>query len=104
MADALQTRLIEHIRSARAADVQEFRQTFPQHRDLVNEMLNDCRRMMRDMNMTPPREFTQLETALERDLRRIPSLSDAEVQSLLAQHLDNVQAVIDMRQDMMDDM
>lgn len=102
--DALQSRLNEHVRTARAADVQEFRRIFPQHRDLVTEMLNDCRQMMRRMNMTPPQQFTQVETALETDLQRIPPMSDADLQSLLPQHLDRVQTVIDMRQDMMDDM
>jgi hypothetical protein len=102
--DELQSRLNDHIRTARAADVQQFRQMFPQHRDLVMEMLNDCRQMMRQMNMTPPRQFTQVETALEADLQRIPTMSDADLQSLLPHHLDRMQTVIDMRQDMMDDM
>jgi len=103
-ADALQQRLNDHMARARAADVQEFRQMFPQHRDLVNEMLEDCRQMMRQMNMTPPRQFTDVETALENDLQRIPTMTDPELQSLLPQHLDHVQTVIDMRQSMMDDM
>jgi hypothetical protein len=59
---------------------------------------------MRQMNMTPPRQFTQVETALEADLQRIPAMSDADLRTLLPQHLDRVQTVIDMRQDMMDDM
>lgn len=100
--DQLQTRLVSHVTSARATDATEFRQTFPEHERLVNEMLEDCRQMMRQMGMTPPREFTEMEQALESDLERIPDLSDAELQSLLPEHLDRVQAVIDMRQEMMD--
>jgi len=65
-------------------------------------MLEDCRQMMRQMNMTPPRQFTDVETALETDLSRIPALSDTELRSLMPEHLDRVQTVIDMRQDMMD--
>lgn len=100
--DQLQARLVSHVSSARAADATEFRQTFPAHERLVNEMLEDCRQMMRQMGMTPPREFTQLEQALESDLERIPDLDDPELRSLLPEHLDRVQAVIDMRQEMMD--
>lgn len=100
----LQARLIAHVGQVNAAGPAEFRQRFPQHRDLVNEMLGNCRDMMRNMNMTPPRQFTEMETALEADLARIPSLSDQELQSLLPQHIKRVQGVIDMRQDMMDKM
>jgi hypothetical protein len=60
--------------------------------------------MMRQMGMTPPRQFTSVETALETDLARIPSLDDAALRSLLPDHLDRVQTVIEMRQEMMDDM
>jgi|GEM_PF-3586860 len=102
--DDLQMRLVSHMQEARTADAQQFRQMWPEHRDLVNEMLEDCRQMMRDMGMTPPRQFTQVETALEEDLQRMPDMNDAQLEAHLPQHLDRVQTVIDMRQDMMDDM
>jgi hypothetical protein len=103
-ADEFQMRLVNHMQQVRGMDAQQFRQQLPEHRDLVNEMLEDCREMMRDMGMTPPRQFTQVETALEEDLERIPEMDDAELEAHLPQHLDRVQTVIDMRQDMMDDM
>jgi len=102
--DDLQMRLVNHMNEVRGSDAREFRQQFPEHRELVNEMLEDCRQMMREMDMTPPRRFTQVETALENDLERIPDMSDAELDALIPEHLDRVQTVIDMRQDMMDDM
>lgn len=103
-ADDLQARLTGHMSVARAASARGFRQLWPDHESLVREMLADCRQMMRQMGMTRPRQFTDVETALESDLERIPEISDPELQSLLPDHLDRVQAVIDMRQDMMDDM
>ncbi|MBA2671789.1 MAG: hypothetical protein H0U67_15590 [Gemmatimonadetes bacterium] len=103
-ADALQTRLVSHMTRARTMGVGDFRQAWPQHSALVTEMLEDCRQMMRQMGMTPPRQFTSVETALETDLTRIPSLDDAALRSLLPDHLDRVQTVIEMRQEMMDDM
>ena len=102
--DEFQMRLVSHMERVRGMDAPQFRQQFPEHRDLVNEMLEDCRQMMREMGMTPPRQFTQVETALEEDLERIPEMDDAELEAHLPQHLDRVQTVIDMRQDMMDDM
>jgi hypothetical protein len=103
-ADDLQSRLVGHMSVARAADARGFRQFWPEHEGLVREMLADCRQMMRQMGMTPPSQFTSVETALESDLERIPDLNNAELESLLPDHLDRVQAVIDMRQEMMDDM
>lgn len=102
--DEFQQRLVAHVDRVRGLDAEEFREIFPEHRDLVNEMLEDCRQMMREMDMTPPRAFTQVETALENDLERIPDLGDDELDALIPDHLDRVQTVIDMRADMMDDM
>lgn len=101
-ADQLQARLVGHVSRARAAGPAEFRQMWLEHEALVNEMLEDCRQMMRQMDMTPPREFTEVEAGLEEDLARIPTLGDPELASLLPDHLDRVQAVIDMRQEMVD--
>jgi len=102
--DELGPQLEANMQRARAADAQEFRRMFPEHRDLVNAMLDECREMMRDMGMTPPRQFTRVEEALEEDLRQIPNLSDEELANLKPDHLDRVQAVMDMRDDMMQDM
>ncbi len=88
--DRLGPQLEENMQRARAADVQEFRRMFPEHRDLVNAMLDECREMMRDMGMTPPRQFTRVEEALEEDLRQIPNLTDEELASLKPDHLDRV--------------
>jgi len=103
-ADAMQARLVNHMARTRTMDVGEFRQAWPQHEALVREMLEDCRQMMRQMNMTPPRQFTSVESALETDLTRIPAMNDAELRSLMPEHLDRVQTVVDMRQEMMDSM
>lgn len=100
--DDLQTRLVDHLGRARSADASQFRQMWPEHERLVNEMLDDCRQMMQQMGMTPPRQFTQVEEALENDLETFPDLENEELEPLLPDHLDRVEAVIDMRQDMMD--
>jgi len=102
--DQLGPQLEANMQRARAADVEGFRRMFPEHRDLVNAMLEECRQMMREMGITPPRTFTRVEQALEEDLQRIPTLGDAELAALKPEHLDRVQRVMDMRDDMMQDM
>jgi hypothetical protein len=75
--DQLQERMVGHASRARAAGPSEFRLMGPKHEALVNEMLEDCRQMMRRMDITPRRPVRNSSKRSRNDLQhgRARSLS-----------------------------
>jgi hypothetical protein len=66
-------------------------------------MLEDRKRMMADMQMTPPGRKT-LDASLWRDLQRFPTLPAAQLEASMPGHVERVKQLLTMREDMMKEM
>lgn len=99
-ADTLGPRMEESVSRMDAAAPAEVGAMLPAHRDLVLAMIEECRQMMANMNMTPPAEWTQLETQLQQDLQQMAG-GAPPAEEAVDQHLARVRAMMEMRDDMM---
>ena len=99
--DTLGPRMATHLATLDRADAQHAKTLIPEHRRPVNAMIEECRQMMRQMNMTPPAKWTELESALKQDLDRLDQLPAEQLQAFLPEHRQRVQSMLDMRNDMM---
>lgn len=100
-ADTLTPRLQAHMASVERAGPEDLKALLPEHRRLVTAMIEDCRKMMVDMNMQPPAKWTQLEQQLQQDLTRLEQAPPGQLASLMDEHRGRVREMMDMRHDMM---
>lgn len=103
-ADTLTPRLQAHMAAVDKAQPGDLPTLLPEHRRLVTAMIEDCRKMMADMNMRPPAKWTQLEEQLKQDLDQLPQAPPAQLASRLEEHRARVRQMMDMRHDMMGSM
>lgn len=82
----------------------ELKAELPAHEAHLVAMLEDCKRMMADMKMTPPRKWTTLDASLRRDLKRFPTLPPAQLEASMPGHVERVKQLLTMRDDMMKEM
>ncbi len=99
--DAIAVRAEASLASLDASDPQGLRERLPEHRAAVTGVIDDCRKMMEEHGMTPPREFTMLEDAVRADLDRLNEAPDGQLATLLPEHRERVQRMLRMRHDMM---
>jgi hypothetical protein len=99
--DTLAQRMETHLATVDRADAQQLKALVPEHRRMVTGMIEDCRQMMRQMNMSPPAKWTELENALMQDLDRMDQLPAEQIQAFLPEHRQRVQSMVDMRHEMM---
>jgi hypothetical protein len=100
-ADTLTPRLQAHMAAVEKAQPDDLKALLPEHRRLVTAMIEDCRKMMADMNMQPPAKWTQLEQQLQQDLTRMEQVPPGRLASLMDEHRGRVRQMMDMRHDMM---
>lgn len=100
-ADTLTPRLQAHMAALENAGPDNLKTLLPEHRSLVTAMIEECRKMMADMNMQPPDRWTRLEQQLQQDLTALEQAAPGQLAALLDEHRGRVRQMMDMRQDMM---
>lgn len=73
----------------------------PAHRQTVEALIDDCEMMMKQMKMTPPSKWHDAVAALRKDLGTMATANAASLHAMWPQHKQRVQAMLDMRHDMM---
>jgi len=73
----------------------------PAHRQMVANMLSQLSSDMRKMNMTGDAKWTALTDSVRQDLKRMPDMSGAQLQSFMPQHGARVMRLMDMHHSMM---
>ncbi len=73
----------------------------PAHRQTVEALIADCEMMMKQTKMTPPTKWHAAVTALRKDLGTMATAKTASLHAMWPQHKQRVQAMLDMRHDMM---
>ena len=76
----------------------------PAHEAHLVAMLEDCKRMIADRKMTPPRKWTTLDASLRKDLQRFATLTTAQLEASMPGHVERVKQLLTMREDMMKEM
>lgn len=102
--DTLDQNLSAHMQQMEAVDGAALQGLIPRQRELVIAMIEECKAMMRQMGMSEPGMWTQLEDALREDVDRMAEMAPAELERFFPEHRDRVQRMVDMRRDMMSSM
>lgn len=76
----------------------------PAHENVVNALIADCEKMMRDEKMTVPAKWTTTVAELRRDLDRMRTADAASLGAMRTAHIERVRAVLSMRHEMMQKM
>jgi hypothetical protein len=73
----------------------------PAHRQMVANMLSQLNAEMRKTNMAGDAKWTALTDSVRQDLKRMPDMSGAELQSFMPKHGARVMRLMDMHHSMM---
>ncbi len=76
----------------------------PMHRQMLANMIAQMNREMRDMGMAPDQEWEATIDSLRSDLRTMPEMTPAEMQSAMEAHHARIDRVIGMHRSMMEQM
>ncbi len=99
--DTLAARVQAHVQRLSTNNPDSLKALVPADRDVVNSLIADCEKMMREMKMTPPRKWNSAVADLRADLGRLPTLSGAALQTAMADHRKRIEDMLSMRRDMM---
>ncbi|MEO7713155.1 MAG: hypothetical protein ABIV10_09590 [Gemmatimonadaceae bacterium] len=100
-ADTVVSRVQRDLAAMDAASGDAIVRLVPAHRQTVEALIADCETMMKQMKMTPPSKWNDAVAALRKDLGMMAQANTASLQATWPQHKQRVQAMLDMRHDMM---
>ena len=100
-ADTVVTRVQRDLAAMDAASDDAIVSLVPAHRQTVDALIADCETMMKEMKMTPPSKWNEAVAALRKDLGMMAAAKGASLHAMWPEHKQRVQAMLDMRHDMM---
>ena len=93
-----------HMAMMRQAGEDSLAAVMPMHRQMLANMIAQMNREMRDMGMAPDQEWEATIDSLRSDLRTMPEMTPAEMQSAMEAHQARIDRVIGMHRSMMEQM
>jgi hypothetical protein len=93
-----------HMARMRGAGDDSIAAVMPMHRQMLANMIAQMNREMRDMGMAPDQEWEATIDSLRSDLRTMPEMTPAEMQSAMEAHHARIDRVIGMHRSMMEQM
>lgn len=100
-ADTVVERVQRDLAAMDAASDDAIAPLVPAHRQTVEALIADCEMMMKEMKMTPPGKWNEAVAAMRKDLGMMDTAKGASLHAMWPQHKQRVQAMLDMRRDMM---
>ena len=97
--------VVDHVRrdlaSMDAASGDAITPLVPSHKQTVESLIADCEMMMKGMKMTPPKKWQDAVATLRADLGSMGIANATTLHAMWPAHKQHVQAMLDMRHDMM---
>lgn len=104
MSGGMMEQMQAHMQQMAGAGGEQMNANLSQHRQMVANMISQMNREMREVNMGADQEWDSTIEALREDLRRLPEMTPAELESFMPEHRERVERLMEMHRGMMQSM